>query len=92
MSKDLYVQVDNFILSNLSEVVVLYVFPYGNLIEFMKVYGGCRHLVIMELGDVCLSWWQSALGTRQVEILLPDSESSYWQCDMEWGKAGEMLC
>jgi len=50
-------------------VIVLCVLSCGDLIEFKRVCGGWRHWAAMELGCVCLAWWQPALGTRWVEIV-----------------------
>jgi len=71
---------------------VLCALSCGDLIEFKRICGGCRHWAARELGCVCLAWWQPALGTRQVERLLPGSEGSHRQCDMGWSRAGETLC
>jgi len=59
--------------------------------KFMRICGDWRHWATTELGCVFLAWWwQSALGTRWVERLLPGSDRS--QCDMGQSKAGERLC
>jgi len=71
---------------------VLCVLSCGDLIEFKRVCGGCRHWAAMEFGCVCLAWWQPALGTRRVERLLLGSESSHQQCGMGWSKVDETLC
>jgi len=73
-------------------LIVLCVRSRGNFIEFKRVCGDWRHWAVMELGYVCLAWWQPTLGTRWVERLLPGSERSHQQCDMGWSKAGETLC
>jgi len=70
---------------------VLCVLSCGDLIEFKRVCSS-RTWPSSEFGCVCLAWWQPALGTRWVERLLPDSESSHRQCEMGWSLAGETLC
>jgi len=63
----LYVHVDDYMLSLGSKVIVLCVLSCGDLVEFKRVCGGCRHWAATELGCKFLAWWQPVLGTGWVE-------------------------